>query len=183
MGSLRDWSDVAHKPRTAPGHTDCMTQDRLNTVRRALVDRIHIDDDTIRDLQFPNTTLSDFDRDRDGEFYTASAGWGLYDYHRAVAQLIHDNVDDGDGLDGFVEQRSRGRPRLDPNQQETTPGTPDGDVDCDNDGVSNTVEVMLGLDPLDEAMSDDSIATASDADEISRYSAHARHHADGKPIR
>ena len=128
--------------------------DDLAAVRLAVSSRINVDDDAVRAGAFPGKSLTAFDRDRDGVFYSADTAWGLYDYHVAVRQFIHDGNDhDGDGVPGFyeLECEAAGGPALDPNEVQTTPGVPDGQVDCDGDGLGNIEELNLGLDPLNAA--------------------------------
>ena len=83
-----------------------------------------------------------------------------------IVQYTHDDADlDGDGVPGFVELECAraGGPTLNPNLPQTSPGTPDGQTDCDGDGVSNVVEINTGLDPLNA----DDGSTDSDNDGVS----------------
>jgi len=126
--------------------------DLLFDILTAVVNRINVDDaDTIA-RDFPGRTFAEFDRDRSGNFMQFAAALGLYDLNLAITQFNHDPVDaDGDGLIGFYELECEyaGGVSLDPTTSETRAGIPDGQVDCDGDGVANLVEVNAGTDPLD----------------------------------
>jgi hypothetical protein len=127
--------------------------DLLFDILRAVVQRIDVDDPDVRAAEFPGRTLADFDRDRNGEFFTFTSALGLYDLNLAITQFNHDTVDaDGDGVLGFYElecEHAGAGVELDPTVAETSVGTPDGTVDCDGDGSANIVEINAGTDPLD----------------------------------
>ena len=150
---------------------------QVEDIRRALLERINVDDEAERIATYPNSDLHFFDRDRDGSFYTEAAAFGLYDYAMAIVQYTHDDADlDSDGVPGFIELECEraGGPLLDPNEAQTAPGTPDGDTDCDGDGISNIAEIVTGLDPLDgsDALRDSDHDGVSDFDEIAAGTRH-----------
>ncbi len=127
--------------------------DLLFDILTAVVNRVNVDDPDVLAENFPGRTLADFDRNRTGTFLQFADALGLYDLDLAITQFNHDPVDaDGDGLIGFYELECRFAASgiaLDPTQSESTEGIPDGQVDCDGDGVANLVEVNAGTDPLD----------------------------------
>ena len=123
------------------------------------------------EAMFPGFSFADFDRDRDGQFMTREAAFGLYDYDLAIRQFLHDTQDvDGDGLQGFIELECEyaGGPALNPNEGQTSPGVNDGAVDCDLDGIPNLIEISIGDDPLspDDVREDSDHDGVSDAVEI-----------------
>ncbi len=121
----------------------------LDQIIQALIQRIDVDDDDIREATFPGRTLADFDRNRDGRWTPDAAGLNDTDY--AILQFIHDLVDaDGDGIIGFYEIECSfvGGPRLDPDDPETDDLGPDGERDCDGDGFTNLNEVQVLANPL-----------------------------------
>ena len=74
----------------------------LLDVINAYLEEVDVDNPPVRAARFPDRALADFDRDRDGAFYTLGTRFGLVDVDEAIAQFLHDPVDhDGDGLIGF----------------------------------------------------------------------------------
>ena len=125
----------------APG--DTVDSDQLGFIMEAILNDINVDDPATLRAAFPGSTFADFDRDRDGEFLTPSAGFGFYDFDLAVRQFNHDGNDaDGDGVLGFVELECQftGGPPLNPERAITRDEIPDGDVDCDGDGIPNALD-------------------------------------------
>ena len=151
-----------------PRHTDDLVRnaEQLDAIRSAVVGRTDVDANDVLQTMFPDFTFADFDRDRNGQFMTRQAAFGLFDYDLAVRQFLHDTDDlDGDGLPGFIELECQhaGGPILDPNASQSSPGVDDGATDCDLDGIPNLIELSLGDDPL----SPDDIRLDSDNDGVS----------------
>ena len=145
---------------SSTAHSQVRSQDDMLTdidllfdILTAVVNRIDIDDPQVLADNFAGRTFADFDRDRSGGFFQFADALGLYDLDLAITQFNHDQVDaDGDGLIGFYELECRYAAsgiRLDPTKAESDDGVPDGQIDCDGDGVANLVEVNAGTDPLD----------------------------------
>ncbi len=123
----------------------------LDEIIRAFVLELDVDDQAVLGNNFPGRELADFDRDRDGEFFTLDDGFGINDTDLAILQFIHDLVDaDGDGVLGFyeIECAFAGGPTLDPDDPNSS-GEADGLADCDGDNLPTLYELQNGLDPLD----------------------------------
>lgn len=92
---------------------------------------------------YPGRRFEDFDIDGDGDF-------DINDVDLGILMYVTDAYDnDQDGLLGVIENRcilANGR-RLDPRDPEST-GVPDGELDCDGDGIPNAIEVELYMNPL-----------------------------------
>lgn len=126
----------------------------LDDIVAAFLEEADVDDPQALAARFPERTFADFDRNRSGGFLVVGDGFGINDVDLAILQFIHDIADaDGDGVTGFVELECvhAGGPVLDPDAAETLAGVPDGDLDCDGDGVANRAEAEGGSDPLDPA--------------------------------
>ena len=103
----------------------------------------NIADPQVLAQRFPHRTWSEMNRDHRDQAFTLS------DYQFAVLQFNHDLIDyDEDGLYGSIEidcvvingvQLSVTDPQ--------TQGVPDGDLDCDGDGIPNLDEVEMTLNP------------------------------------
>jgi len=132
---------------------DRMRQPLLDDITAAVLERINVDQNAAREARFPGRAFGKFDRNRNGAFFTRAALWGVPDLLLAIEQFVHDNVDlDGDGVNGFYElecERAAAGVRLNPSDATTTPGTQDGAVDCDGDGLANAVEQEYGMNPVD----------------------------------
>lgn len=102
-----------------------------------------LSDPAVLAQRFPLRSWDEVNRDTRDELFNLS------DVNIAVLQFNHDRIDfDGDGLFGSVEidcSVMNGVPLnpVDP----TTTGIPDGEVDCDGDGIPNLQEVELILNP------------------------------------
>jgi hypothetical protein len=124
----------------------------VNRVADAFLLRIDVSDPANLVGDYQGMAFSDFDRDYNGQFE-------LLDVNLVVRQYIHDVGDfDRDSLLGFIEFECRragvaaglgaNAVRLDPAYDQTIPGVPDQNTDCDGDGVSNAIELATGRDPL-----------------------------------
>ena len=131
---------------------------------RAFDQYIEVGDPEILAEEFPGRTFEDFDRNRSGGFEHRRGpdvdpnDLAIFDIEMAILQFNHDEVDyDGDGLPGFFElecefaEREPDAPAivLSPTSTSTHQGIPDGEQDCDGDGISNEVELSFELNPLD----------------------------------
>lgn len=148
------WSLVGASAYAQPRvPADKVRQSLLDDITAAVLERINVDQNATREARFPTRGFGKFDRNRDGAFFTRAALWGVPDLLLAIEQFVHDNVDlDGDGVNGFYElecERAAAGIRLNPSDPTTTPGTQDGTVDCDGDGLSNAVEQSYGMNPVD----------------------------------
>jgi hypothetical protein len=106
-------------------------------------------------------TWADFNR------FSADNAFNIDDVDTGIQQFNHDAIDyDEDGLIGVIEIDCRVRfgVPLNPNHPDST-GLPDEDIDCDGDGIPNSEEVALGLNPVEPA--DAEIDT--DLDGVSNY--------------
>ena len=132
---------------------DRVDQTLLDDIAAAVLERVDVDRDGARRARFANRPFAKFDRDRDGAFFGRATLWGLADLVLAIEQFAHDGVDlDGDGVNGFYElecERAVAGIRLNASDPTTTPGTQDGAVDCDGDGIANAVEQSYGMNPVD----------------------------------
>ncbi len=118
----------------------------LRDIIRAFNDLVDVADPEELEAQFPGRTFEDFDVIPDGEF-------DINDVDLAILMFITDPADDdGDGLDGVIENRCLlpGGLRLDPRNPETT-GVPDVELDCDGDRIPNGVEIEMYMNPVEAA--------------------------------
>jgi hypothetical protein len=113
---------------------------------------LNIADPQVLAQHFPQRAWSEMNRDTRDEAFTLS------DYQVAILQFNHDLVDhDGDGLYGSVEIDCTivNGVQLNVNDPQTQ-GVPDGEIDCDADGIPNLDEVEMILNPnsADDAILD-----------------------------
>lgn len=102
-----------------------------------------VSDPQVLALHFPNRSWSEMNRDTRDELFNIS------DLNIASMQFNHDLIDyDEDGLFGSVEIDCIVMNGINLSvTNPTTQGEPDGDVDCDGDGIPNLAEVSLILNP------------------------------------
>ncbi len=109
----------------------------------------------------PEYTWADVNR------FFVDNSFNINDVDTAITQFNHDMLDaDEDGLLGLIEIDCRVRYNipLNPMRANST-GVPDGEVDCDGDGIPNAEELTVGLNPV--ARDDASLDT--DGDGVSNY--------------
>jgi len=133
----------------------------LREIIEAFLRPLNVASTQVREAHYPGRSWADFNR------YYSDNAFTIDDVDMAIKQFTHDMIDfDDDGLIGLYElecQVRYGVP-LDPVNPQSL-NLPDGELDCDGDGIPNAQELQLSLNPVEAADAE----LDSDGDGMSNY--------------